>query len=189
MEGLAPFAWSCRRAVEARLREGLGSIVVGTPRPSGCCWDSAEGGQWRFFCLGERLALEARLLIALGLRVESLAPIGRLVARRLRPGSVGDGDPLKRYAPRRLGIVGILPEVGRRLGFVGISPEVGRRLGFVGILLEVWRRFLVLAKPKQNPEGWGEPILVDPKPPRSRASTARRQDQTKGANDSTWSLQ
>ena len=30
---------------------------------------------------------------------------------------------------------------------------------------------------------------MDPKPPRSRASTARRQDQAKGANDFTWSLQ
>ena len=63
MKRLAHFAWSCRRAVEARLREGLGSVNIGTPRGGWVLLGFHEIGQWRFFCFAERLALEARLLL------------------------------------------------------------------------------------------------------------------------------
>ena len=84
---IGSYRWYHRRAVEARLRGGFGSIEIGTSRAGWVLLGFRCVGQWGFFCFGGRLALDARLLVVGRLRVKSPASFVVTIARRLRPGS------------------------------------------------------------------------------------------------------
>ena len=93
MRSLAPFVGT----VAARLRRGSvkssDPLKLVRPAQAGCCWDSTKSVSGGFFVWGDA-SLQMRgyfLLVVFGWGIW-LMMLG-LVARRLRPGSVGDGDP------------------------------------------------------------------------------------------------